>query len=258
MSKTKKTPLRWVDRVGSLVTEGLTRRHGRPFVFHQGGPYTQDKHPMVEIYFHEAFFTSLPRKSPNDKYDDRFGFVIRNEYRKHLGQWAVFAGFMLRNKVIARAAFAPNLAVKQDEIADKLGGWINAAMEHGFYLNFDQIGGGKYFFGMDHSFDDLIDSLSKYPDLDRKSSGIHSDRIAGWSGADFSALQVMPQFKGMSDDQTLLDSAGKIANSALIVFDELSFLYDLLIPRDQLQIVPAQPISSCARVSGTHHSRRQP
>lgn len=235
MGKAKKVSVRWIERVGSLVSEELARRYGRQFLYHQAGPYTQSKHPWVEVYFNEPQFRSLPSKSPTDKYDDRFGFVISNQFQKHRDEWVLFAGFHLRNKVIARSRFVPNLASEQDRIAASLSEWIEAAQEFGLSLSWDQLGRGRYIFELTHSFDDLVDALSNYADLDRKSSGIHSDDTAGWAGATFAALEVMPQFNGVHDDQSLFDAAGEVADSALTVFEKLGFLYDLLLDSTELR-----------------------
>jgi hypothetical protein len=240
VGKSNKSILRWVERVGSLVTGELERRLERPFQFHQSGPYTQAKHPMVEVFFNEASFGSVPRASPTDKYDDRFGFVIRNAFLKDFDEWILFAGFALRNKVIARHAFVPNLALKRDQVAARLWAWIQDALEDGVFLSFDQIAGGKYIFNRDHSFEEFSDALSKFADLERKSSGIHRDLIAGWSGTDFYALQSMPQFDRMSNDERLFASAEEIAASAMRVFDRLSFLYDLL----HLSVRPILPVKT--------------
>lgn len=230
MGKSKKPLLPWVERVGPLVAAELERRFSRPFQFHQAGPYTQHKHPMIEIYFNEASFRTVPQTSPTDKYDDRFGFAIRNEFRKDLDEWLLFAGFVLRNKMLARHAFVANVARNRDQVAHRLWLWIQAAKEDGLILGFDQIGGGKYFIDLDHSFDEFNDALSKYADLERKSSGIHRDDTAGWSGADFSALQVMPQFDGMYNDDDLLGSAEQMVAAAMGAFDRLRTLYELLLP----------------------------
>lgn len=236
MSKIKKTTLPWVERMGSLATQELARTYQRVFTFHQGGPYTQDEHPHVAIHFHEPSFKSLPKLSPSDRYDDRFGFIIDKEYDELSSAWVLAAGFSLRNKVIARSRFVPNLSRAQGEVARRLWEWIRADPENS-HLHFDQAGGGKYVFDPRCSFDDLLQGLSKYPDLDRKSSGIHGDKVAGYAGASFTAVQVIRRFVGMIDDQSLSDTAEEAVESALVVFAQLSFLYELLQPRPKLDTV---------------------
>ena len=243
-----KVNLPWVESVGEIAISYLSAHYGRPFSFHQGGPYAQGKHPMVGIHLNEPQFRVIPVSVSSDIYDDRFGFEIQHVFDKRADQWLLFAGFSLRNKVVVRNAFVPSFSDDYKRIGISLAQWAAVAAEEGVALNFDQLGGGKYIYKLEDSAQTVVDALSKYPDLERRSSGKHKDKPAPMNGANFMALQAMPKFDGLHEGQSLLDHADQVAHSACSIFDQLYFLYELLLPRNQPIPIESSPVESVLKL----------
>lgn len=228
MSKSKPPTKPWVEAVGFVVADALSESWHLPFMFEQAGPYSETYRGIV---FNDKELRAVKPTVQTDTADFRFGFVV---WRDDVEQ-TVSAGFDFWNKAIARACFIENVRTNASLITKKLLPWFDRYADD-TSMRFDQEGSRKELIWNDSGVPfDLGDELTRYGDLERKSTGKHKDRPGGNVGSRFRVLRWVDELSDF-DDEELEDRAEFVAGILLTVFDELGFLYKLLRPQAALRI----------------------
>ncbi len=216
----------WVNIVGEEIRDLLRVRQGRQFEFHQAGPYTQTKAHSIDIHFNE--------NQSGAKYS-RFGYVLSSFVYAPANSPSVpanphgrlfSAGFSLfHNTDVILNRFLPNLHTNLNSVAENLGGWLQ---EHeSAYFKFPRRGEKDFEWEPRMATKYLAGALAKYGDLERKSTGVTEQR-GTTSGTHFTLVRAPSDYGPLSDDEIVAHST-ELAGAAVEVFNELSFLYELLL-----------------------------
>jgi hypothetical protein len=223
MGRSQKAKLPWVDAVGTKVVEQLASWLHRPFLHFQSGPYTQDKYPMVEIYFNDPVLHYIRPRKQAGRTDFRFGFFIDRRYSSQ--QWTLAAGFQVLNSTLATLFLMKNIGDHCEGIAAQLHQWL---IEHS----------GRAFcsFAPEHTWDGrdtahhISDQLRLYIQQRRKPDSMRWKRSKFEVGMNLSDLPDLTE-------EALANSANLIASTTVPLFKELDFLYNMLLPHT---IAPAR------------------
>jgi hypothetical protein len=119
----------------------------------------------------------------------------------------------------------PNLEMHRAEVSEKLAAWISRNQERAPFVEFGQEDRKKYLLNAPDKVDSLPQALIIYTGMRRSSKKFL------WRNIRFCALRDLPDYQGQSDVD-LRRNSETLAASALAVFDELGFLYNLLFPAD--------------------------
>ncbi len=221
---------RWMDVVGVRVRDLLIAHQGRQFNFHRSGPYTQSKELAIGIFFNE---------NEPDELHSRFGYEL-NSYLSKPGNddsRVLSAGFHIFVAGVAVNRFRPNLQANLKTVADLIGAWLQRQERSRF--TFAKQGDEKFEWEPRIAVRHLSSELALYGDLERKSSGVLKDQPGLVSGTSFRVSSYLNDFNQMSPER-IESEAPEIAEAAVAVFDELSFLYDLLLlPGEKVKIRPS-------------------
>jgi hypothetical protein len=225
MPKTKPPMKPWVKVLGPLVRDALSDWTRRPFVFQQSGPFTNDQ---TGLFFNEEKLRAIRSPVSTDRADFRFGYAIWRYYSPHSDTWIVTAGFVMWNKALTRVRFMRHVRENAANLEQSLLRWLRRHKGHGF-IHFDQEHSERYEATWDSTKSpSLAKELKKYGDLDRKSTGKHKDRPGGNVGSRLSVTRRIPEMLHLSDRE-LKTQAPSLVGSLLAAFQELDFLYELLL-----------------------------
>jgi hypothetical protein len=105
VSRSNKANLHWIDAVGAGLAERLSRRFGRPMIYHQSGPYTQSGIPHVGIYFNDPIFHYVASAKTSHTSDFRFGYYIERTRDPDTDEHIIMSGFDVVNPTLCGRFF---------------------------------------------------------------------------------------------------------------------------------------------------------